>query len=172
MESNISCLAKHIYLIRHAKSSWNQLGLRDHDRPLNKRGLRDAPQMAKKINALKFQMDHLISSSAKRALQTATYFSNEFKLETTIEKSIYHGEPSDYLELIECLDDDLSHVAFFGHNPGLTYLVNDFSVDSIDNVPKCGFCHLKCNISSWSEVSTANTTLKKFLYPKMFSWAQ
>ncbi len=159
-------------MIRHAKSAWNQPGLSDHERPLNKRGYRDAPAMAKKIKGLNFDIDFLISSSAKRAQQTAIFFSEEFGLKIRTEKSIYHGSPSDYLDLIETLDDNLSHVAIFGHNPGLTYLANDFTDENIDNVPTCGFCHLQSTCDSWSDFSRANTILKQFLFPKLFSWAK
>ena len=68
---------KILLLVRHAKSSWDTPGINDFDRPLNERGKKDAPEMAKRI-AEKITIDHFVSSPAKRARRTAKYFAEAF----------------------------------------------------------------------------------------------
>ena len=118
-----------LYLIRHAKSSWGNPGLRDHDRPLNERGLHDAPKMAQLLAEQGIKPDLLVSSPAKRALTTALYFAEAFKIEgieVLREAKIYEAFPHEILSIISDLPESAQTVALFGHNPTFTEVANRF----------------------------------------------
>lgn len=159
---------KRIYLSRHAKSSWNDLSLSDHDRPLNKRGLRDAPMMAEKVSSLIPAVDILVSSSAKRALETSEYFAKALKFKKiTTESKLYHAGPSEILEVIGDLPSEYDSAFLFGHNPGFTFLYNHFARVPIDNLPTCGLFGLESTADDWYDVDTTNTRVELYIYPKM-----
>ena len=161
---------KQVLLVRHAKSSWTDLSLDDIDRPLNPRGLRDAPFMASYCRSKKLIPELIATSPARRATATARFFQKEFESELTdflTESDLYFGGERDWLHLIESLDDAINFAAFFSHNPTITHLTNTFTSDFLDNVPTCGVVHLVSNIESWSEFSTSNTVLKNYYFPKL-----
>lgn len=162
---------KTIYLIRHAKSSWADWSLPDHDRPLNDRGKRDAPFMAAKLREQGFQLDGILTSTAKRARRTAKAFRQAFALEKNQEmrqKALYHADPDAIEEQIRQLPAEWDWVAVFGHNPGFTYLANRSPGGYIDNVPTCGITACQQDISSWADWSTADSERLFFWYPKMW----
>ena len=115
---------KSLLLVRHAKSSWEDLSQKDFDRPLNDRGKKDAPAMAKHFRKEKnIKLDTIISSPAKRAFSTAKFFADEFdiKKKNIIEKpELYEASIEDFYTAIESIDDDYDSVALFSHNPGIT----------------------------------------------------
>lgn len=161
---------KHIYIIRHAKSSWGDMTQRDVDRPLNTRGKRDAPVMAAKCVERNLIPDLIISSNAKRAMETCEYFINTFKLsedKVQLNKKLYHAPEDVYFEEAQLIDDDISSVMMFGHNPGITYLANTVSEEYIDNVPTCGVLVIESDIDSWINLDPMICKLVDFLYPKM-----
>jgi len=160
---------KDVYLVRHAKSPWNEMGLADHDRPLNKRGKRDAPKMAAYLYDTIQSLDVIVTSSAKRALLTAKEFRSAFEDELedfTIEKDLYHASSSEILRVISEIDDRFDSAAIFGHNPGFTNFANLFSSIYIDNVPTCGIVGVRFDVKNWTEVSDANGNIFFFTYPK------
>ncbi len=160
---------KTVYFVRHAKSSWEDPRLRDIDRPLNKRGIRDAPFMASLLKEREQpQFDALISSPALRALTTAKYFGDLFMVKPRVEESIYEAWETTILMLIQSLDDQLQTVAIFGHNPTFTALANRFSQRFIDNVPTCGIFKVEANVPLWSSFSPTNAEMKAFYFPKQF----
>ncbi len=161
---------KHVLLVRHAKSSWKDMFLDDIDRPLNPRGLRDAPFMASYCRSKDLIPDLIITSPARRAKATAEFFQKEFEselLDFVTESDLYFGSESDWLHLIENLEDSTNCAAFFSHNPTITYFANTFTSDLLDNVPTCGVIHLVSNIKSWTEFSSSNTKLKNYYFPKL-----
>jgi len=162
---------KRIYIVRHAKSSWGDISLADIDRPLNKRGKRDAPFMGQVCKSMGYVPDLLISSTANRARTTAKVFCKEFGFDQdklTLEDSLYHAPEDSYLEVCFGLDEDINSVMLFGHNPGITYLANSVSDEYIDNVPTCGVLVIDASIDTWNKLDFSNCTLEDFLYPKMF----
>ena len=160
---------KKLYLIRHAKSSWDNPQLRDIDRPLNPRGLRDAPFMA---NLLKEKtngaLDAIFSSPANRARSTADYFAKTFGLNLQIEENIYEAWEVDILDLIKTFDNNHNHIAIFGHNPTFTSLANRFSSEAIDNVPTCGIIKIESSAQTWQELSFLNSGVAAFYFPKQY----
>jgi len=132
---------KTIVLVRHAKSSWDHINLKDHDRPLNARGLRDAPRMANWLSNSKYNPSSLIVSSAKRAQETAHEFqiaseisSNEF----VTEPELYHAGMKEWITVLERFWLKEGTTAFFAHNPGITNVINWLCDENIFNVPTCG----------------------------------
>lgn len=160
---------KNLIVIRHAKSSWDEPGLTDFERPLNKRGKRDAPFMG---NVLKFRgliPDLVITSTAKRARKTAQLIVEALGCgEEVIEPrdSIYLAEAADLLDLIRGLDDKPERVFLVGHNPTLTELVNLLAGESIDNIPTCGVASLEFALDSWAHVMEGAARMAFFDYPK------
>lgn len=163
-------ITKTLYLIRHAKSSWGNPGLRDHDRPLNERGLHDAPKMAVFLAENAANPDLIISSTAKRALTTALFFADTFQIpEENVrrEAAIYEAHPSDVLNIIHALPDTESSVMVFGHNPTFTSLANVFSEDTfIENVPTCGIVKIVSTADSWKTMYEGNAKVVACYFPK------
>lgn len=158
-----------LFLIRHAKSSWDNPGLRDFDRPLNKRGLRDAPQMAKMLKKLGVQPDLIVSSPANRALTTARFIADGLGYpEASIvqNREIYEAYPSVILRIIGGLPDDKQTVFLFGHNPTFTDVANNFTDSYIDNIPTCGVVHIQSSANAWALFDGDNAQVKACYFPK------
>ena len=114
---------KTLVLVRHAKSSWSDPSLDDFDRPLNKRGERNAPEMGRRLGESGLQPDIFVSSPANRARSTAEIIAKE--LDYPADNIIYHGDlyhasPGDLLEAVRSLGDNIETAFLFGHNPGIT----------------------------------------------------
>ena len=162
---------KTVYVIRHAKSSWDDPTLTDIKRPLNKRGLRDAPFMAKLLKNKGVTADLIISSPANRALTTATYFANEMSIPVEsidVEHAIYGAYPEDILQMITQIEDDVNIVLIFGHNPTFTSLVNRFTEDYIANVPTCGIVKIDAKIDQWKDFNETTGVQTEFYFPKQY----
>ena len=160
---------KTLLLVRHAKSSWNQPGLSDFDRALNERGKKDAPQMAKRVKEKGIELDHLISSPAKRARKTAKYFAEEFgfkKDEIKLVEGLYGATRSEFLEAAANISDKYKTVALFSHNPGITDFASSLTNVRVDDMPTCGVFALQIETESWKEFVNAEKNFLFFDYPK------
>jgi len=162
---------KVVYFIRHAKSSWEDMSLRDIDRPLNPRGKRDAPFMAKLLKGKGVLPNAIISSPANRAHTTASVFAAELdikKEDIRIKEAIYEAYTDDVLEVLRSLENDLNTVLIFGHNPTFTSLSNMFTTEYIANVPTCGITRVECTSDDWADFGKDNSKLTDFYYPKQY----
>lgn len=162
---------KTVYLIRHAKSSWDHPDLRDIERPLNERGLRDAPFMAKLLAGKGVKPDAILSSPAVRALSTAAFFKAELGLEgedMLIRDDIYEAIPMTIVRLIQLLPEDVETVLIFGHNPTFTGVANLFSKDYISNVPTCGIVAIRADISHWPDFKEGKAEVTEYYHPKQY----
>ena len=162
---------KTVYLVRHAKSSWDYNSLRDIERPLNDRGIRDAPFMAKMLKKKGVEPDALISSPAVRALMTATYFKIGMGIEgadVIIKDEIYESMSSTIVQLIQRLPEDLDTVMLFGHNPTFTSVANIFNDNYIGNMPTCSIARIDGDVANWMEFKEGNAKLTEFHYPKEY----
>lgn len=160
---------KRVLLVRHAKSSWNSAAETDFDRPLNDRGHKDAPEMAKRLEKKGISIDALVSSNAVRALTTAEYFAKEFdikKKQIILVPELYLAPPENFFKVISGLDDDLKTVAIFSHNPGITEFVNQLSDVHVDDMPTCAVFAISTEISQWSEFAKSRKQFLFFDYPK------
>src|SRR5690606_18552882 len=120
---------KTLLILRHAKSSWANSAMADHDRPLNERGKRDAPRMGRLLKEYDLVPETIITSSAERALNTAELaaLSSSYENEIAVTRTIYHAEPEDYIAYLQELPDDLVRVIVVGHNPGMEELVQELT---------------------------------------------
>lgn len=162
---------KTVYFIRHAKSSWADSSLRDHDRPLNKRGLRDAPFMAKLLKGKGANPDLLVSSTANRAQTTALHFAREFNFappQLLLKPEIYEAFPDQVMQVIHGLEDQYSEIFIFGHNPAFTSLVNRFTDDYLANLPTCGIGRVVAHIDQWKDFKAPAAQLKDIYFPKQY----
>jgi phosphohistidine phosphatase len=158
-----------LILVRHAKSSWKDAGLADRERPLNKRGKRDAPEMGERLASRKLKVDTIVSSPAKRALKTAREIAKKLdypKDRIELDDRIYEAAPSELLQVVREWDDARKCVMMFGHNPGFTELANELGTEYIDNVPTCGVVELAFDVKSWKRVGKAKAAKMRFDYPK------
>lgn len=158
-----------LYLIRHAKSSWDNPGLRDFNRPLNDRGLREAPMMAQLLADQGVRPDLLVSSPAKRALSTALFFAEKFGIpddQVLREQDIYEADPTDILRIIGHLPDRAGVVCLFGHNPTFTEVANRFTENFIENIPTCGIVQINSDVDQWNAVYEANSRVTARFFPK------
>lgn len=161
---------RQLILIRHAKSSWSNPSLDDFDRPLNKRGKRDAPFMAKLLSEKKIYPDIIISSPAKRTKLTAFEFAERLGIgsdDIQWNNKLYLASLTTLLKILKQLDNNIKTVFLVGHNPGLTDLQNFLCKEEIDNIPTCGIVSMKSD-KKWSEISSKDFKLDFFEYPKKY----
>jgi phosphohistidine phosphatase len=160
---------KKLFLIRHAKSSWEDHLLSDFDRPLSDRGKRDAPRMGDVLRDKKVNPDLVIASPARRAIKTAKIISTilKYPIEKIVEdKTIYEASTQDLLNVINSIDDVYSTVLIFGHNPGFSMLANLLSSKYIDNMPTSSVAGIELFVNSWKDVEVGSGKLFLFEYPK------
>lgn len=160
---------KTLYLVRHAKSSWKEADLSDHDRPLNSRGERDAPRMGKRLQKREPLPKVVISSSAVRAKTTAKILAKEIGYSPSkivIDEGLYDAGPGDIVSIIRSLDDNIDCAMLVGHNPTFTTLINALGNCHIDNLPTCGIAVLAFPLKTWKGIAKGQGELKHFDYPK------
>lgn len=157
---------KTLYITRHAKSSW-KTNTQDHLRPLNSRGKNDSILMANHI-AKNCKTPQLIKTSdAKRALETAKQFKQAFNLADhcfEITAQLYDFSGENVTQLIENTPNEIDSLMIFGHNYGLTHLVNKWGNVYIDNLPTCGFVQIDFETNSWQNLKNGLT--QKVIFPK------
>jgi len=158
-----------LFLVRHAKSSWKDLSLADHDRPLNKRGVKNAPLMGQRLARMTHRPEIVISSSALRALTTAKTLAPYVGIDeedVVVDPDLYHAGSRDIMRIVAGLNDRYQNVMVVGHNPGITQLANQLGGEPIANVPTCGMVVIRFETNQWAAVSSAPSTLLEFDYPK------
>src|SRR5690554_4841483 len=159
---------KKLLLYRHAKSSWDDPLLHDHNRPLALRGLRDAPYMAQKLKKKGIFPDLIISSDAARAKATALITAENLRFpkeEIKFSSGLYHASARSMLSQIKNTDNQHGILFIFGHNPGLNDLIELLGGD-IDNLPTCGQYVFTFNSENWVEIGPDNAKVWFFDYPK------
>jgi phosphohistidine phosphatase len=160
---------KTLYLMRHAKSSWNFDDLSDQERPLNGRGRDDAPHMGQALAARNIQLDLLVSSPAVRALSTASLVAKEINYphdQIRVIEGIYGAEVPDLLAIVHQLPDEATSVLLVGHNNTLTDFVNLLSPNQMPELPTAAIVCLKFNTERWAELDRANAEFYFYDYPK------
>jgi phosphohistidine phosphatase len=160
---------KTLLIIRHAKSSWDNINTPDIERPLNDRGNKDAPAMAKRVIKAGIHPDRLVSSPARRARRTAELFAREFHIVETdivIVNELYHAQSVVFQQVVAGLNDGDQAVALFSHNPGITAFVNTLTSVRLDNMPTCAVFAVKSEAPTWSEFFALDREFLFFDYPK------
>ncbi len=161
-------MTRTLYLLRHAKSSWDDPDLPDHDRPLAPRGLRNLGEMGPRWAARGVHPDRIVSSTAVRALSTARAIAEALGLDPQhliVDGRIYATSPAALLDLVVALDDGWSSVMLVGHNPEFTELAQRFSPE-IEHLPTCALAEFVFNVNAWADLRAARPCQTRFESPK------
>ena len=157
---------KKIFLVRHAKSDWNNPEIKDIERPLNDRGYANANLMSKQFTTMP---DLIVSSPAIRAISTALIFARNINYDLNkiqISKELYETSVKDYLSVIHHLDEQHHSMMMFAHNP----TISNFAESLVKSLPMematCAIAGISFNCSKWSEIKNNQGDLFLFDYPK------
>ncbi|MFT4061266.1 MAG: histidine phosphatase family protein [Edaphocola sp.] len=161
---------KTLVIIRHAKSDWSALGQTDYDRPLNQRGLNDAPEMGRRLKEQKLIPDLIVASAAQRTTTTAQLIAEAVGYDTgkiALLRKLYHSTPDTLEETVMAQRDDANTLYIVAHNPGVSY----FATSCIPNLPMydlptCAVVAIKVATKSWANFAAAPKHLLYFDYPK------
>ena len=162
---------KKLFLIRHAKSSWDHPDLPDFERTLNKRGKRDAPFMGKLLHKQNIKPDAIITSPAVRAFNTAQIFAKELgfpKKKIISDANIYECGLGDLEDIVRHIPEEYSTVLLFGHNPAITSYSNHLGNKYIDGLPTCAVVGIELNVERWKEAERDKGRTFLFEYPKKY----
>ena len=160
---------KTVLLVRHAKSSWDDISLSDFERPLNDRGKKNAPEMAERLLEKGIAIDAFLSSPAKRAKKTAEIFAKAYKQDkedVLLVPALYEARPDDFLKAIEEAPRNASRIAVFSHNPGITDFANSLTEVKIDNMPTCSVFAVNVKVDDWRDFGNASKEFYFFDFPK------
>ena len=158
---------KTLFVLRHAKSSWDNSALSDFERPLNERGLDTAPFMGGIFKKNHFQPELILSSPAKRAAQTAALIkqSAEISGEIQFDDRIYEASPGRLLEVIGEQNGKSESILLVGHNPGLEGLIKVLTGE-IHAMPTAALAVIDLEINDWSEINPSTGNLRDLIRPK------
>lgn len=157
---------KTLYILRHAKSSWDNPLLADFERPLNKRGLESAPLIGEIIYKNKFNPDLFLSSPAKRAKQTAVLAREVGAIQPEIrfDERIYEASPQTLVQIISELGEEADSLLLVGHNPGLEGLIR-FLTGETRPMATAALAVIDLKIENWAETTAECGSLKKMIRP-------
>jgi phosphohistidine phosphatase len=162
-------MSKKLYIVRHAKSSWDYEDISDIDRPLSLRGINDAGLMADRLKSRRNIPSLIMTSPACRALHTATIFARTFNLpweQLRIVEKMYPGSVDDMLKILEKVENSYPSVMIFGHNPAFTEFANYFLSQPVDNVPTAGVVALNFPGDNWKDLKHLQPVIEDFDFPK------
>ncbi len=161
---------KTLTLVRHAKSSWKDTSLRDSERPLNKRGRRDAPEMGRRIRDHGIRPSLIVSSPAVRAWTTAKLIAAEigYPLEfLQKERSLYLASVDEILDVVAAQDEGFNSLMVVGHNPGFTEFANFLCPGLTGNLPTAGVVSVEFDRDDWQLYERPSIRLVVHDYPKL-----
>jgi len=144
---------KTLLILRHAKSSWKDGSLADHDRPLNKRGEHDAPRMGALLHEEDLLPDLILSSSAVRARTTAQLAAEAsgYEGEIILSRDLYSFDADTYLEALSALPDEYQCVMVVGHNPGMAELLSELT-HCFEHFPTAALAQVELPIEHWAQL--------------------
>ena len=167
---------KTIFLLRHAKSSWDDNSLADHDRPLSQRGRGAAPRIGAYMRGAGCQPDLVLCSTAKRTRQTLQAVLSELGVEPAVEfdEELYLAAPGEMLDLVRSVPDTVEAVLLVGHNPGTGMLAADLSgfglAESLNlmraKFPTTALAIIELNVDRWKDTVSGCGTLREFIRPR------
>lgn len=156
---------KTLYIVRHAKSSWDYKSVKDIDRPLKERGINDAHLLSKFLSKEIKRPDIFISSTANRALHTATIFCENFDYpysQLYLKRQLYNFSDGYLVKTVKALDDGFNSAIIFSHDHGINTFVNKFGNKPIAHVPTCGVIGIQFEEKYWKNIKKGNTILVEF----------
>ena len=158
-----------LLICRHAKSSWQDTSLHDFDRPLNKRGERDALKIGRRLAQLGVRPDLIMTSPAARAFATACHFARQLGIPSELiqcNPTQYAASVPELISLIRTVDSGVGTLMLVGHNPESTGLANALGGLSIENIPTSGIVTLAFSGCTWTDFTAGSGTLVFFDYPR------
>ena len=158
---------KRLYILRHAKSSWDDASLADFDRPLNDRGRESAPLMGRLMRDRGYIPDVAIASPAKRAKKTAKLALEAADINASIlfDERVYEASTQTLVNILSGVDDKAESAMIVGHNPGMEGLVRTLTGES-QEMPTAALAVIDLNVDSWARVGHETGTLIEVLRPK------
>ena len=156
---------KTLYIVRHAKSSWEYTGIEDIDRPLKKRGIKDDHLMSAFLSKKIDKPDVFVTSSANRALHTAVIFCGNFNFphaNLQIKKQLYSFSDGYLVKTVHALDDGFNSAIIFSHDHGINTFVNEFGSKPLAHVPTCGIIAIEFQEKHWKNIKKGKTILVEF----------
>jgi len=160
---------KELFVLRHAKSSWDEPNVDDVDRGLTARGINDAYLIANRQKKVLKNVDLILTSHANRAIHTTTIVAGVIGYpfdSIKISANLYEISEVHLISVVKALPDELARVLIVGHNPTFTYYVNRYLKNPIDNIPTAGIIGLSFSTASWKDISSDNLQSNFFEYPK------
>ena len=160
---------KTLFIVRHAKSSWEHPGLADDERPLLPKGIKRTNKIAAYLQQKNINPDLIISSHAVRALDTAKIIAEAIgypEEKISISRQVYHGGTNQFYDELFRLTDDIQRVMLFGHNPAFTSFANHFLKKKIDWLPTSGVVAISFNTDQWTEIPLAKYNTEFVIFPK------
>lgn len=157
---------KKLIITRHGKSSW-ELNVRDHDRVLKQRGIDDGHLIGNHLKELNLRPDLIWSSTAARALQTATIVTEylDYNLSNLkLNRNLYTFSSEELKEVISNCPDDIDTLMIFSHNHGITDFVNTYGNERFENVPTTGVVQLNFEVDQWQDIKKGSTQF--YIFPK------
>ncbi len=165
-----------LYLLRHAKSSWANPALADYDRPLNKRGRNDLPNVARYMIEQDYQPERILCSGAMRTRQTLAGILPGLTSDTSIQllSALYEGYAPDYLIQLRQHAQNNQSVMIIGHNTGMQEIAlrlitqgnPELIADIETKFPTGALAVLDFDVTSWNDVSAQTATLTDFIKPR------
>ena len=158
---------KTLYILRHAKSSWEDSDLADFDRPLNDRGKTAAPFMGEVMVRHAFEPELILSSPAVRAKETAIRAKKAAGLSAEInyKEEIYEATPQTLLQVARSIDGAFGSAMIVGHNPGMEGFVR-FLTGKLESMPTASLAVIDLNIGDWEQTRAETGTLRMIIRPK------
>jgi phosphohistidine phosphatase len=160
---------KTLYLMRHADAAWPKSGQRDFERSLSARGENDARKMGQRLQVCCIQPDVVLTSPARRAVQTLEQIKQDLGIplaEIRFEQTIYEADTADLFNIVHALEDSCDSAMIIGHNPALTWFINQVTGEHIANTPTASLATLHTISPCWRDFGTIKTTLQEFDYPQ------
>jgi phosphohistidine phosphatase len=161
---------KKLYLVRHAKSSWEEPGGSDMDRPLLEKGIKRTLKVIRYLNEKNIKIDQMISSPATRALQTAILVAKGIgypEEKIRVDRKIYDGYYDRILDLIYATKNEIQSLMIFGHNPTITHLANLFLHPGVDQLPTTGTICISFDTEKWESIPSVEPVSEFIIFPKM-----
>ena len=158
---------KSLIIVRHCKSSWADLSLSDFDRPLNKRGNIDGELMSNYLREKEKKIDKLILSTSKRTRLTSKYFTEKIHFDSiSYLDELYHANYLDIINIISKVENNFNSIMVIGHNPGLTELINQYTIMNIYNLPTTGVVKVEFKGDKWERITENKGIIVYKKFPK------
>lgn len=169
MQSPNKLIMKTLYLVRHAKSSWDDMSLQDYERPLLDKGKKRTQKVAEFLELKGVKPDLIVSSQAVRAYETAKILARKLnypKEDIRIDTQLYFSGQQAMENVIFGVDDTVNEVMLVGHNPDMTNFANNFLEDKVDYLPTSAVVCLKFDTKKWDQVFLCKREVVFVIAPK------